>query len=123
MSHEYGWIERLRGVDRWPLVRATVTSVQQTSEGGRGGAWRRVFFTYRFRSEDYGGEFSVDSNSSVYEVATGDSFEIQCNPRKPSRYFCEEAKTLSSTVTRVMLAIVLLIIFFVIAAHLFDSRV
>lgn len=115
----YGWIDRLRGVDRWPSVQATVTSVEQTSEGGRGGAWRSVFFTYRYRSEDFEGKLSVDSNSSVYEVAAGDTFDIQCNPRTPSRYFCEEAQTLFSTVMRITLVIVLLVILFVIAAQVF----
>lgn len=115
----YGWIERLRGVDRWPFVQATVTSVDQTSEGGRGGAWRRVFFTYRYRSEDYGGKFSVDSNSSVYEVAAGERFDIQCDPRTPSRYFCAEARTVFSTLVRIMLAIALLITLFLLAAQVF----
>ena len=117
----YGWIERLRGVDRWPFVQATVTSVEQTKEGGRGGAWRSVFFTYRYRSEDYGGKFSVDSNSSVYEVGVGETFDIQCDPRKPSQYFSEQAQTLFSTLTRIMLIVVLLVILFVIAAQVFYS--
>ena len=116
---EYGWIERLRGVDRWPFVQATVTSVQQTSEGGRGGAWRRVFFTYRCGSADYAGKLSVDSNSSVYELAVGDTFDIQYNPREQSQHFCEEARTLFSTVSRTMLVLVLLFLLFVIAVQVF----
>ena len=98
-----GWIERPRGIDNWPFVQASVTAVLQASGGRRGGAWRRVFFTCRCGSEDYAGKLSVDSNSSVYELLVGDTFDIQYTLRKPSRHFCQEALTLYSTVRRTML--------------------
>jgi hypothetical protein len=116
---EYSFIERLRGIDKWPVVSATVTSVEQLSEGGRGGAWRRVTFTYRAGSEDFGGSLKVDSYSSVYELAAGDAFDIQYAPSKPSRYFCEEARSPFSTIFRIMFAVVLLFVLLVIAANLF----
>ena len=105
MAH--GWVERVRGIDTWPETSAVVTSVQQLSEGGRGGAWRKIEFTYRVGSESYGGSFRVSSYSSVYELATGDDFEIRYDPTKPSHYFCEEARSLYSTIQRLMLLLVI----------------
>jgi len=78
-----------------------------------------VIFTYRAGSEDYSGIFKVDSYSSVYEVAASDTFEIQYDPRKPSRYFCEEARSLYSTIHRVMLAVVFVFIVVIIVVNVF----
>ena len=116
---DYSLIERLRGIDNWPVTTATVTSVEQLSEGGRGGAWRKVGFTYRIGSEDYGGSLRVDSYSSVYELAVNDAFELQCDPRKPSRYFCEEGRSLFSTIHRVMISVVFVFIVVVIMINVF----
>ena len=116
---DYTFIERLRGIDRWPVASATVTSVEQLSEGGRGGAWRKVVFSYRAGSEDYCGNFKVDSYSSVYEVAASEAFEIQYDPRKPSRYFCEEARSLHATIHRVMLTFVFVFVVVIIVVNVF----
>lgn len=116
---EYGWIERLRGIDNWPATPATVTFVEQLSEGGRGGAWRKVSFTYRASSEDYSGVLSIDSYSSVYELAVSDTFDIQYDPRKPSRYFCQEARSLRSTIRLVMLSVVFVFVVVIIVINLF----
>jgi hypothetical protein len=116
---EYGLIERLRGIDGWPQTSAIVTSVEQLSEGGRGGAWREVEFTYRVGSGDYGGGLKVDSYSSVYELAISDVFQIQYNPRNPSRYFCEEARSVYSAIRRVMLSVVFAFVVVIIVINIF----
>lgn len=116
---EYSWIDRMRGVDKWPLADATVTTVEQVSEGGRGGAWRRIFFTYRCGAGDFGGRLSVDSYSSLYEFAVDDVFQIQYNPRRPSQFSCEEAKSLFSNVRLILGLVGVLFVLFVIAVEVF----
>ncbi|MBS1805025.1 MAG: DUF3592 domain-containing protein [Acidobacteria bacterium] len=116
---EYGWVERLRGIDTWPVASASVTFVWQLSEGGRGGAWRKVEFTYRAGLEIYSGTLKVSSYSSVYELNVGDDFEIQYDPRKPSRYFCEEARSLFSTVRTVVLLFLVAFVAIIIVINIF----
>ncbi|HWG19520.1 MAG TPA: DUF3592 domain-containing protein [Terracidiphilus sp.] len=115
MAH--GWFERLRGVDKWPFVPATVISVRQIVRGNRRGvgAWRKISFSYCCGSQDFDGRFFVDSYSSIYEVAAGDTFDIQYNPRIPSQHFCEEAKSLFFTTRVIILLTVVLVILFVLA--------
>jgi hypothetical protein len=90
---EYGWIERLRSVDEWPSTDAIATSVHQIIRGNRrgDGAWRTISFQYRCGSKDFGGTLFVDSYCSVYELAVGEHFEVQYNPKRPRQYFCKEA--------------------------------
>ena len=78
-----------------------------------------MVFTYRAGVEGYGGSFKVDSYSSVYELAVDDTFDLQYDPRKPSRYFCEEARSLFSTIHRVMISVVFVFIVVVIVINVF----
>lgn len=119
---EYGWIERLRGIDEWPFVEAVVVSVRQIKEGNRygDGAWRTVRFRYRCGSQDFNGRFFVDSYSSVYELASGDKFDIQCNPRHPRRYFCEEAKSLFARGSVIIPLVILFLLLFGLANAVFS---
>jgi len=61
----------------------------------------------------------VDSYSSVYELAVDDTFDLQYDPRKPSRYFCEEARSLHSTVHRVIISAAFLFIVVIIVVNVF----
>jgi hypothetical protein len=115
----YGLFERLRGVDKWPFVQASVTSVEQVSEGGRSGLSRNIFFTYRCGAEDFDGKFYVDSFSSVYEFDSGDTFDIQCNPRKPAQYFCEEAQSLFKNLRLVICTIGIFVAIFAVIIEWF----
>lgn len=83
------------------------------------GAWRKIEFTYRVGSESYGGSFKVSSYSSVYELATNDDFDVQYDPRKPSRYFCEEARSLFSTVRLLMLLLLIVFVGVIIIINIF----
>ena len=105
---KYGWIERLRGVDKWPFVDAIAISVHQIIKGNRrgDGAWRTIRFRYRSGSRDFERRLFVDSYSSIYELVVGDHFDIQYNPQNPRQYFCNEAKSLFRS-GRVLAAFVL----------------
>ena len=118
---EYGWIKRLRGIDQWPFVEAIVISVRQIKKGNRygDGAWRMIRFRYRCGSQDFKGSLFVDNYSSVYELAAGDNFDVQCNPRRPRQYFCEEAKSIFAEPMVILPLMILLLLLFGLANVVF----
>jgi hypothetical protein len=92
-------VYKLRGIDKWPVTSATVTSLDQVSSGGRGGITQNIYFTYQPPQGDVQeGKLFIDSYASLYGVATDDTFDIQYNPLHPSRFYCKEAKSLSSDI-------------------------
>jgi hypothetical protein len=115
----YGFIERLRGIDKWPFASAAVTSVEQLSYGGRGGAWRRIIFTFNDGQTDIGGELKVDSNTSTDELAPGDTFDLQFNPKRSSSIYCEEAQSAFRTFGRAITFVWLVFMLTVILLHVF----
>jgi len=90
----------MRGRDQWPRTTATVSSTELVGTGGRSGRTMNIVFIYRTGSTLESGTLLVDDNSSLYGLADGEEFSIQFNPRKPSTYYCAEAKSLSESIRR-----------------------
>jgi hypothetical protein len=108
-----GILDRLRGCDKWPFTTATVTATEQVGEGGRTGLTRKIYFKYSSGTAIQEGKFFVDSNSSIYELANGDEFDIQVDPLHPSRYYSSEASSLSRTIRRIIMFVGATILFIV----------
>src|ERR1700722_7745182 len=99
-------IYKWRGIDKWPEATATVTSTEIVSEGGRSGRTMNVFFSYQAANKSIeSGKLFVDDYSSIYGLTEKETFPIQFNPGKPSHFYCKEAKSLSSDIRRVIVAI------------------
>jgi hypothetical protein len=97
---------KLRGIEKWPSATATVTSTEVVSPGGRGGKTMNVRFTFVTGSGAQKGKFFVDDNSSLYGLSDGELFTVQYNSANPSRYYCEEASSLSRTIRRTVAVVV-----------------
>jgi hypothetical protein len=119
---EYGWIDRVRGVDKWPYVDALVMSVRQILRGNRrgDGAWRTISFKYRCGSQDFHGRLFVDSYCSVYELAAGQHFDVQYNPQRPRQYFCGEAKSVFFKASFIALCLLIMSILYGLSYQVFS---
>ena len=78
-----------------------------------------ILFTYSTGSSLESGSLLVDENSSLYGIADGEEFSIQFNPRKPSKYYCAEAKSLSETIRRAIMFFGVTFVIIVILINLF----
>jgi hypothetical protein len=113
-----GMFYQLRGIDKWPSTIATVSSTEIVGTGSRAGRTMNIYFDYKADSSSEKGKFFVDDNSSLYGLAQGEQFSIQFNPDNPAKYYCSEARSLSQTIRRgivafgVTFAIVVLLIEF-----------
>ena len=90
-------LEKLRGIDRWPETLATVTVYEIVSEGGyeKGPPSARLTFFYRDHDNQLqSGEMIVDSFTSLYNISVGDTFPIQFNPKRASKFYTSEARSL-----------------------------
>ena len=105
--------------DQWPATTATISSTEVVETGGRSGRTMSVVFTYDTGSSLESGSFLVDDNSSLYGIADGEEFPIQFNPRKPSSYYCAEAKSLSETMRRAIMFFGVAFVIVVIVINLF----
>jgi hypothetical protein len=76
--------------------------------GGRSGKTMNVRFTFLTGSGTHEGKVFVDDNSSLYGLSDGEQFTLQYNPVNPSRYYCEEASSLSRTIRRPIVGVVAL---------------
>jgi hypothetical protein len=113
---------KLRGIDKWPEARATVSTTEIVSEGGRSGLTKNIYFSYKpTAAEIQTGEFFVDSYTSVYWLNESDTFDIQYNPDKPSCYYCKEATSLSSDVRLIAVTIGILFFIFVLIVQILDK--
>jgi hypothetical protein len=84
-------IARLRGADKWPETEATVTSVDRVPPQGKSPGSATVSFYYRPPgAETQSGEFTVDPESSLYNVDEKDTFPVHFNPAHPEKYFSSE---------------------------------
>lgn len=97
---------KLRGVEKWPSATATVMSTEEVSSGGRGGRTMNVYFSFTSGAGEHQGKFFVDDNSSLYGLSRGEQFSIRYKPEHPSTYYCEEASSLSQTIRRIMMIVV-----------------
>jgi Protein of unknown function (DUF3592) len=91
---------KLRGIEKWPSVTATVASTEVVSSGGRSGKTMNVHFIFMTGSGEQKGMLFVDDNSSLYGLSEGEQFALQYNPANPSSNYCGEASSLSRTVRR-----------------------
>jgi|SRR5665213_15032 len=96
---------KLRGIEKWPSVTATVTSTEVVSPGGRSGKTMNVRFKFMASSGEQKGKFFVDDNSSLYGLSEGEQFSVQYNPANPSSFYCEEASSLSRTIRRTIVVV------------------
>jgi hypothetical protein len=117
----YGLYERIRGIDKWPFASATVNAVEQLSGGGRGGACRRISFTFQDNESYVGGELKVDSSTSIYELSRGDSFDLQYNPKRSTQIYCEESASATQTIGRIILIVGVTFTAVVILIQLFNK--
>jgi hypothetical protein len=93
---------RLRGIDKWPTVLATVTEAELVSTP-RSGDWNRISFFYRPADSDIqSGTLSGDSLTSVYALGKNDTFELQYDPNNPARFYCKDAQSRTRTFGTVM---------------------
>jgi hypothetical protein len=107
-----GMFYKLRGIDKWPSIIATVTSTEVVGTDGRAGRTMNIYFAYNAGGSPESGKLFVDDNSSLYGLAQGDQFSIQVNPKRQASYYCSEAKSLSQTIR---LAITIVGIAFILA--------
>jgi len=111
-----------RGIDKWPLAKATVSATEIVSSGGRSGRTMNVYFSYQPSSASIqNGKLFVDDYASVYGLAENDTFDIQYNPDKPSRYYCKEAKSLSSDIRLIAVTIGIIFFIFVLIVQILDK--
>ncbi len=97
---------RFRGIDQWPVARATVTESELFS-APRSGEWNHLSFYYRSAdSELQSGTISVDSLTGMYALKNGDEFSLQYDPKHPSSFYCSEAQSFTRTFQAIMLPLV-----------------
>ncbi|MGA9670201.1 MAG: hypothetical protein WBQ94_13395 [Terracidiphilus sp.] len=88
---------KIRGVDKWTEVSATVRSIQQYEEPPtRAYEFPRkladVTFAYTdTQSEHQYGCITVEDSSSLYDMKEDDTFSIRVNPAHPEQYYSPEA--------------------------------
>ncbi|MGA2217914.1 MAG: hypothetical protein ABSG51_07500 [Terracidiphilus sp.] len=90
---------KMRGVDRWPEVQATVRSVKPFEEP----SYERYEFPRKladvtFAYTDSQGELqygciTVNDGSSLYDAKEDETFSIRVNPTHPEEYYSPEATT------------------------------
>ena len=77
-----------------------------------------ITFTYDTGVSKETGSFWVDDNSTLYGLDKGDQFSIQFDPQRPSSYYSAEAKSLSQTIRRAIIFIMVAFVAVVILAEL-----
>jgi hypothetical protein len=108
------------GIEHWPETDATVASREEVFHGGQeGGPTESATFTFYYRDLSgsiQSGHLHIDNGSPLYALKKSDTFRIQFNPRRPSKYYCHDAATYHSELTFVfwsLVALVLLSVFIV----------
>lgn len=88
---------KIRGVDKWPEVSATVRSIQQFEEPSperyefpRKLADVTFAYTDTQRELQYGC-ITVEDSSLLYDMKEDDTFSIRVNPAHPEQYYSHEA--------------------------------
>ncbi|MGA3344561.1 MAG: hypothetical protein ABSC76_06750 [Terracidiphilus sp.] len=85
----------LRKEEKWPLVNAVVERTVNNFGAGDGPLLRSVYFTYHAGGSSQYGWLKVDRSSSLFELKKGAQFEIQFDPKRPQRYYCSKALTVT----------------------------
>jgi hypothetical protein len=85
---------RLRGVQKWPETTATISSVYRYDKpAGRGGTAPAADVTFLYRdgnNELQSGVYTVDDNSSLFNIGENDTFTVRYDPRHPERFWSDE---------------------------------
>lgn len=86
------WL-RLRGVDKWPETMATVVSVSRYEKPNGRTTTPAADVTFFYRdgnNEQQSGFYTVDENSSLFNISENDTISVRFNPRHPERHWCDE---------------------------------
>jgi hypothetical protein len=84
-------LRQLRGVDKWPIAEAKILCCDWVIEpGGESGEYE-VQFIFNFAGVSYYGGFSLSGGRSERLFATGDTIQIQYNPKNPDQSLYSEA--------------------------------
>jgi hypothetical protein len=119
MLHEM--LYRIRGVDKWPHATATVISTKMFT--GYRGSSNTILFSYAPGNGDVQkGKIVADDKSTLYEINTSDTFQLQYNPNRPSRFYCEEAKSISTDL-RIVIFTVVIIYFIYVAIQIVKRKI
>jgi hypothetical protein len=65
-----------------------------------------IYFAFAANTGGQTGKLFVDDYSSLYGLSQGEQFTIQYDPGSPSKYYCAEASSLSQTIPRTIIAVV-----------------
>ncbi len=110
-------IARIRQV----AATATVTESElvTTPESGE---WNNFSFYYRpSGSEIQNGNLKADSLTSIYSLRVGDSFEIQYDPKRPSRFYCKEVHSFTRTFGTIMTPAVILFVIALVVSEILGA--
>jgi hypothetical protein len=111
-------VARLRGIDKWPTATATVTESELVTTP-RAGNWNNFSFFYRpDGSELQSGSLKADSLTSIYSLRVDDTFEIQYDPKYPSRFYCKEVNSFTRTFGTIMAPLVILFLIVLVVSEI-----
>ncbi|MGB7984945.1 MAG: hypothetical protein WCF54_07285 [Terracidiphilus sp.] len=90
------FLAKMRGVNQWTEVQATVRSVMlfemPSQEYGFPRNLAQVTFAYTdTQGEHQYGCITVKDNSDLYDAKEDDTFLIRVNPKHPEQYYSHEA--------------------------------
>ncbi len=110
------WLYKARGIDKWPKTMATVTSTKVFS--GYRGSNNTILFMYTpGEGASQRGRLVANDTATLFGINAADTFELQYDPRNPSRIYCTEAKSATNDLGILIISIVgLFIIYQVVAA-------
>ena len=83
----------IRGIHRWPVTGAQVTSVYRYTVPPRKGQSRnKAIVGFRYQTHDgqeLQGNLGIDDYSEMYVLSVGDEFTLSYNPRRPKTYWSD----------------------------------
>ena len=88
---------RMRGIDKWPEVQATVRAISLYEEPPHtlyecARKLAEVTFAYIDDRHDLQyGSIVVEDSSTLYDAKENDTFSIRVNPAHPEQYYSPEA--------------------------------
>jgi hypothetical protein len=88
---ELNFLERRRGIDRWPEVTATITNIEQPYNDPKHDFLSLV--TYAFKDETggyFGGTYQMRTSDFSDSFMTGSMIQIRYNPNNPDKSWCED---------------------------------
>ena len=109
------WLYRVRGIDKWPTTKATVTSTRIFS--GYRGSNNTILFTYTpGEAPSQSGKLVADDSTTLFGINPSDTFDLQYDPDNPKRIYCAEAKIATNDLGILVIVGVALFIVYQVAA-------